>query len=322
MPSLVTHHLFAARVLAKLKKNGIQVNQPDAAYIGAQGPDIFFFHRALPWQLGDSLTMVGSRLHRSSPARLLECFRAALNTEATQNPNEYDTMLSYCIGFFCHYAIDRTAHPYVIWAQSLLKQQEPAYGTSSKEYHYRIESALDTILLRRETGRLMSGFFLPNALPKDKNNLYFTIGRFYQMVLLRMYGLHFTADNLALAPGDMRHTLHFLNDPSTLRQKLILRSYEKVFNKGHQATSLLRPAETDDWDYANKAHAEWRNPFDTKYSSTDSFFDLYEYAASEAADMITEFLHALPCGKSMQEITQDRGFSSDLPGVYEERAGI
>lgn len=46
-------------------------------------------------------------------------------------------------------------------------------------------------------------------------------------------------------------------------------------------------------------------------------FDLYELAAAEATDMIGEFLAALPDGKSMKEITQDRGFSSDLPGVYE-----
>ena len=32
--------------------------------------------------------------------------------------------------------------------------------------------------------------------------------------------------------------------------------------------------------------------------------------------MITDFIEALPDGKSMLEITQDRGFASDLPGVY------
>ena len=33
--------------------------------------------------------------------------------------------------------------------------------------------------------------------------------------------------------------------------------------------------------------------------------------------MIVEFVGALSGDRSMQEITQDRGFSSDLPGVYE-----
>ena len=31
------------------------------------------------------------------------------------------------------------------------------------------------------------------------------------------------------------------------------------------------------------------------------------------------FLEALPEGKSMLAITQDRGFSSDLPGIYTEK---
>lgn len=54
-------------------------------------------------------------------------------------------------------------------------------------------------------------------------------------------------------------------------------------------------------------------------TSNDSFFDLYELAADEAVGMIGEFLDALPEGKSMLAITQDRGFSSDLPGVYGEK---
>ncbi len=81
----------------------------------------------------------------------------------------------------------------------------------------------------------------------------------------------------------------------------------------------MRPADTGDWDYANESHARWVNPFDEAYESTDSFFELYDLAACEATDMILAFLDALPDGASMADITQDRGFASDLPGVYEVR---
>lgn len=48
MPASVTHYLFAERVLNKLKQTGAAVTDRDAALIGAQGPDVFFFHRVMP----------------------------------------------------------------------------------------------------------------------------------------------------------------------------------------------------------------------------------------------------------------------------------
>lgn len=315
MPAMVTHYQFALRVFSKLKKAGIQVANRDTALIGAQGPDIFYFHRVLPWEFGESYVIVGQRLHKISPARLFEGLRAVLNG----NPGQYNEMLGYVEGFFCHYALDRAAHPYILWAQRQLQEEDPSYCRAAGSYHYRIESALDTITLRRETGRLISSFKLTEVLPKDHDNQYQVIGELYQSLLRRLFGMITTADHLALAPGDMRQALFLMTDRSMLRRDLIIRPVEVLSRQGHFATSLLRTNNTDDWDYANESHKQWYNPFDKDYTSTDSFFDIYSLAVAEAADMIMEFLDALPSGKSMQEITQDRGFASDLPGIYEEK---
>ncbi|HCA29177.1 MAG TPA: hypothetical protein DEP23_06260 [Ruminococcaceae bacterium] len=314
MPAVVTHYLFALRVFSRLKKSGLDDFDRDMALIGAQGPDIFFFHRVLPWKPGDSQTIVGRKLHRGSPARLFEGFRSVLNTERLQ----YKEVMGYVVGFFCHYALDRAAHPYIYWAQEKLSEDDPDYGTKPIQYHFRIESALDTMILRRETGRLISSFHLMSALPRDSGGRYRMVGRLYNDLLFRLYGMRIPVELLALAPGDMRHALFFLNDRGMLRQRLLFRPIEKLVRKGHFASSLMRPQDTSDWDYANEAHKEWSNPYDSLQKSTDSFYRLYDDAVAEAADMITEFVAALPMGKSMQEITQDRGFSSDLPGVYDE----
>ena len=84
MPAMITHYLFAQRVFAKCRQAGIPVVHPDAALIGAQGPDIFFFHRVMPWQRGVSYARQGSLLHKRSPARLFEAFREVLNRESGQ----------------------------------------------------------------------------------------------------------------------------------------------------------------------------------------------------------------------------------------------
>ena len=282
--------------------------------IGAQGPDIFFFHRVLPWEPGESYARQGSQLHKTSPAKLFEAFRWVLNKTTVQR----DAMLGYVQGFFCHYALDRTVHPLVLYWQRELAREEPHYGKGGHPYHFRIESALDTLTLRRETGRLIRDFRLQTVLPKDHDGLYMAVGRLYQPIFDHLLGKPgVSAAQIALAPRDMRHAIGLMTDRSQMRQKLLY-PLEKLGGKGHIATSLMRRADVSDWDYANESHREWRNVFDENYVSTDSYYDLYELAAQEAVDMIGAFLEALPVGASMEEITLDRGFSSDLPGIYAE----
>ena len=316
MPASVTHYLFAERVLNKLKQTGAAVTDRDAALIGAQGPDVFFFHRVMPWQPGVSYAREGNRMHHISPARLFELFRQVLNAES----RERGRMQSYIEGFFCHYALDRTAHPYVFWFQEELAAQRPRYGRAGHTYHFHIESALETLMLRRDTGRRVEDYPLQTILPRDDGSLYLTIGRLFVPVFLQLWGLSAPAERLALAPGDMRRVLFFLTDRSAVKQTL-LRPLEWVSGQGHFATSLFRPLDVSDWDYANEEKKEWKNPFDLSYTSRESFYDLYDLAADEAVDMILAFRQAIPRGQSMLEITQDRGFSSDLPGKYASYKG-
>lgn len=314
MPAMVTHYLFTHRVFYRLKRRGIPVADQRAALIGTQGPDIFFFHRVMPWQSGVSYAREGGRLHHMSPARLFETFRSVLNAE--RDPKRREQMLGYVEGFFCHYALDRAAHPYVFWFQEVLRQDQPHYGRKSWQYHFHIESALDNLVLQRDTGRRIRDFHLSTVLPPDGEGLYAAVGRLYQPVFRLLLKVPAEAERLALAPGDMRRAMSLMTDRSALRQAL-LRPVEVLSGQGHFATSLLRPLDVSDWDYANEARREWKNPFDEAYVSRDSFFELYDRAADEAADMIAAFREALPQGKSMVEITQDRGFPSDLPGIYE-----
>jgi hypothetical protein len=171
-------------------------------------------------------------------------------------------------------------------------------------------------MLRRETGRLMRDFKLNMIFPVDSQNRYAAIGRLYKPIFSScLSDMGADARHIALAAGDMRQALSLMTDRSAIRQKL-LHPIELVSRRGHSATSLLRPLDTDDWDYANENHRQWKNPFDESYTSKDSFSDIYQFAAAEAVDMIRAFLDALSTGASMEEVTQDRGFSSDLPGIY------
>ena len=104
MPSYSTHCIFARELLPQL------YSYVDfALMVGTQGPDIFFFHRAFPWMPGKSMRKIGSALHRSKPADILEAMRYYCSKLSGQK----DIAKSYVNGFIMHYALDRLCHPYV-----------------------------------------------------------------------------------------------------------------------------------------------------------------------------------------------------------------
>ena len=163
MPAMIAHYLFAQRVFSKLKA-GVTPEAPAMAAVGAQGPDIFFFHRVLPWEPGTSFAKQGSLLHKISPAKLFEAFRAGINRASAE---DRAAMTGYVQGFFCHYALDRAVHPSSITGRRSFAGSSRDMGPPPISTIFRIESALDTITLRRETGRLVRDFKLASVIPAE-----------------------------------------------------------------------------------------------------------------------------------------------------------
>ena len=141
MPAAITHYYHALRVLELWKQDSVNHN---ALLWGAQGPDFLFYHRVLPWQKGESLSVYGERLHQEEVVQTLSILRGY----AESHPSEI--VKSYIAGFLCHYAADRTCHPFVRAHARELLQVQPEQDEQIA--HHELESALDVILLRYEAG--------------------------------------------------------------------------------------------------------------------------------------------------------------------------
>jgi len=309
MPALLAHYVFAQRVMQQMEHAGIPVHNKNAALIGAQGPDVLFFHRVLPWQSGTSYAKLGSCMHHISPVRLFDELQRTIAADS----RDREFMLGYMLGFICHYALDRTTHPYVYWAQDALEHDDPGYGkgrTRKHQYHFRIESALDTIILRRETGQHVTNFDLSTAAPELSERELNAFARLYAPTLRRLFGVDAAHANLIHAPSDMRRIFRLINDKSLNRRRL-LTLIERAARQGPFATSLLRPADISDWDYANTDHKQWHNPADPPRTYTSGFFELYDDATVEAFDMVTRFMSELPNG-CMMSLTGNRNFHTGI----------
>ena len=57
MPGLITHNLVALSAIERIGTADIS-----AFLLGALGPDVCYFHRAMPWQMG-TLRNFGKKMH-------------------------------------------------------------------------------------------------------------------------------------------------------------------------------------------------------------------------------------------------------------------
>ena len=280
MPAAITHFRQALRVWDELKQGtGAVPACRDAFLWGARGPDFLFFHRILPYS-HRNLREYGGRLHREKPSRLLGVMRALLLESGDETAD------SYLSGFLCHYSLDRTAHPFVYAGVRALKPQYPGRGDDF--LHNQIESALDGIVLRSETGELSVDFDLRRTVPKNPE-VQRAIARLYAKALDRLYGLKDAESGLLEATRDCRRIFRLLNDPTTAK-KAIFEFLERATGRYYVSSTIRGVSEPDDgFDYANVLRSPWRWPPESPQERNESFFDLYDRSVRESADFIRRF---------------------------------
>ncbi len=288
MPACITHHLFAHNVLQDLSEKS-DMDLP-AYYWGAQGPDFLFCHRYFPWMKGRSLKAYGNDLHSAAkPSATLNAMRSFLEH------HDEKTYRSYIYGFICHYALDSTAHPYVnALAEALQKERaNETVGTM----HGEIESALDAIVLRHETGKLPSEVPLGKMFPKSEP-VQRRIAKLYREVIFQVFSKDVPEEELLRATEDAHFVFSCLTDRTGLK-KLFFDKLEA--GKAHVVSSHFVPlTERDDVDYANLQQEEWHAG---EITSQQSFFELMGEAMGLAETLISDFSSV-----DFSEITGERPF--------------
>ncbi len=297
MPAMITHYLLARRLLPL---SGFpKMPRQDAFLLGAQGPDILYFHRAFPWQRGQKGFPHGNALHEVCPSELVD----TLSQLVIETPgDDLDVVYSYVLGFLSHYAADRMIHPYVCYWQDQMMKDEPTFAKTANPYHYRIESALDTLLLKHDRGEYVSAFQLASLIPKKDAERDGAIARFYQRLLLSVLGVSVPEKTLVHITEDMRKAMLMMTDCTELKGKAI-RFWERLTKSGANYSTLLRTKEIDRYDYANLQHRMWLKDLATV--SKQDFYELCDETVTFAATLIGGFVEE----KSGKELTDDIDFA-------------
>ncbi len=152
MPSSITHHLIAESAKQVLPPYLWQTASiaPDYFFLGAQGPDLFFFldpHRGKRRNLG-------RLLHRE---RVYDLFSALADGVRKFSGENYTRALAYCLGYVSHYSADTVFHP-------LLYRYLEQTGLP-RRVHQQVESDWDVYFARTRAAKEAENYFFP-FLPK------------------------------------------------------------------------------------------------------------------------------------------------------------
>ncbi len=305
MPAFSTHYIFATEMMDKLRQKADFKLNENAVLIGTQGPDIFFFHRVFPWQVGKSLRKVGSLLHRAKSGDMVDSFYNYCSS-LTDNLDS-SVAKSYVYGFILHYALDRNCHPYIFKLQDEITNLHK--GENPHNAHNTIEFAFDSLLIKEklkiENPLSFNTASTLNFSVYEKQQIAKTLASCSNTITAKM-----TANDIETAIDDLKYAQQMINGVTSNQFKTIcfLEKVASPMTKNFKVSAMFRTNDLENAQkYVNIGNDEWISPYESKIRN-ESFFDLYELSKKDAMNMIDGFNKGL----SGEEITHNLSF---LTGV-------
>lgn len=291
MPDVAVHASFGREVLASLPEEVRNEILSEPYTFALFGPDVWFMHK--PWRRREGR---GRRMHTVKPGAFLMALLRRVPVSSCRAE-----LFSYLAGFFCHYALDSIAHPYVIW----LTTEEHVFHRS----HMSLEHAMDVCEMRRD------GLW---GTPHPVTDHYFPLLRLPECmradldaVFEETYGWKDCWKQLNRSCRRYRRCYRVLENPrgpaarlARLTKADTLRSL--IYSESHFLS--LDPENTE--------HRTWRHPFDPDLSSAESFPELRDKARRFAVSLIESAWRYLRCGEGSEEaLAALIGNSSYLSGL-------
>ena len=137
MPSTYAHYCFADQVKERLSEPVREVIRGNERLflIGAQGPDLFFYHYPL---FPNQTRKIGSQIHKKPVYQLIAHGRKVILKKG--DPEQRRRMKAYLLGVITHFLLDHACHPYIEKVQA-----------EGEVIHSEIEGAFERYLLMRDS---------------------------------------------------------------------------------------------------------------------------------------------------------------------------
>lgn len=301
MPATITHAFFAQDVYDILSEDIVKDLNLQRLRMFGQSMDSLMFYNLFSVMPGKEIRKFQGYFHENNTR---DFFINLLEYMKKNNIKDKDTY-TFLVGLICHYALDSTIHPYVVYKTGKFDKKRPE-TYKYNNIHAFMESFIDNDMVRRRTKSNPYFFdfidysFDIYPFSKDLDNaidytFYKTFNRrgfskiYYKSLKQMKWALRlFRKDRFGI-----KKFIYKLVDTFTPRS---------VYR--FEAISYHVPL-TDNHNYLNNDHNLWRNPSDYDMTSTDSFVDLYLKAINFAKKTITDSFNYLDGKKVDLEKTFD-----------------
>lgn len=313
MPALLTHYLCGDKMLNIIKnthEDKIITKYRQVFNLGTQGPDIFFYHNALPWNKGQSLDYIGERLHDE---KVNMFFKAALEYIKGIDSESQNILTAYLSGYACHYALDTHAHPYIFYKTGF----DTGDGLEHKKYSYyhrRFEAAIDVLMMDKICNKEARHTNASRLIKVSKGEAE-TIASMYHRVFSKVFSLDIKEEEIKKAIFNMIGITAVLRDIWGMKKKFI-ENMERKKGNYPLVSSLIYPMKIhDNRDYLNLQNSLWYYPWDNCNANSQSFLQMFEEASLEShklTNIIFSFIdNKIPIDDAL-ELIGNRSFSSGL----------
>lgn len=315
MSDVLTHGYCAYNAISSLEYPNIKriINEHISFYyLGAQGPDIFFYYNVWPWADGKSVNNLASILHKhNTQLFLIESYHYIHSISSIK---DREIMLAYFYGFLSHYALDQISHPFIFYYSGVTDPKDNS--TSLFKYEHKLfECSLDTIL-RNNYSASNEHLKTQHDIVKLTEAIPLAFDTFFQYIFKKVYDVDIVDSCASIAAKSMYKVIKFLYDPRHMK-KHVLVIFEKLINKPLAYSTAVFPVSLDNrLDYMNTSKKQWLHPCDDTIKSTHSFMELFEKATKLTAEYINAFENYTQgslSDVSLKSIIQNNAYDTGQP---------
>ena len=298
MPSTATHAYFSVDVLDKIDdrfKKNIDIEYTKTF---AQGPDpLYFYNLANPFGNRSVRDIYPRKIHDTKTKQF---FITLINNIVDNKLYKDKQVMSFLYGFICHYAMDSTIHPYIIYKTGLYNYKD-INTYKYKSLHIDMELYLDSYMI-----------FQREQIPSHEFKLYnycFNINKFddnfkklLDSTMKNVYNLDNFSNIYYKSIKQMRQIFKIFRYDKTGIKKELYKLLDHILPK----KQLYKEQLSYHINYKKKLHYlnneknEWNHPFDQYETYHYSFIELYHIALNKAIDIINSVNEVIYNGKDIK----------------------
>ena len=282
MPATIAHAFFAKDVYDILPNPIREKLNVKRTKMFAQSVDSLMFYNLFSVLPGKDIRKFQGYFHTHQSQEFFMNLLRFIRDNKIDDKDVY----SFLVGFICHYALDSTLHPYVVYKTGIFKKNKPS-TYKYNNVHAFMEAFIDNDMVRRREKTNPYQFDIASFcfdIRPFSNNLNKAINyTFYNTFHLKnMDGIYYKS----LKQMKTALTL-FRRDPKGIKKNIykVIDTFTSRRTFRFEAVSYYYPLD-DRHNFLNSNHSLWRNPTTYDMTSTESFVDLYLKAIKLAKVLI------------------------------------